>query len=696
MKKVLILILCLALFALPVSASEENISDAGSPPAEAIDEAADSAGDEAVKSAGDEATDSAGDEAADSAGDEATDSAGDEAADSAGDEAADSAGDEAAESAGDEAADSEGDSADSEGDSGESEGGGGALSTSPGAPVIAIENDEIIVSEEIVPEYSENSIIEAAADGQPALVSGVQIYTSDLNAGGIAWNSDQDFIFGGEDDLFPVTTHFTGEELSFNSVVTLDLPEDFAWGVDTASGFAIEAAGQGTMTVENVYAQTTGVNRYSVHLSSGTTVIKDSYFESLGGRGEYCMMPWFTMQYGTSRNLVMTSLSSVYVYNSFCATEGFASWSTDMTNGNMFLYNADCENYNGGYGSFADGCTVNIYGSSFNSAEYGVFGCNGGKLVIGSSADALNATDSVFLENLAGEELEEDTPSVILGDRNAVIMHIVATMSDGDPERNGIVDTNTESNYNTQNILYATNSVFSTKDAIGTSQGKYPAPMAMYLDHMRGSVIEFRSSNADVRLENCELESATGILFQSVVNMDSTAIQILDDVTTESIPGICIVSEGNDWTGNISHEDYQRPMRLSLDDTTLTGAILAPGIEEWLALWKDYADIHYTQDPDTGLYVNDADPTDTGETYSAQDPNNIYLWATAITEYNAVRGVYLNMNSGSVWNVTETSNLRSLTVEAGATINGIVTVDGTEIDISAGGTWEGEIVVNPM
>ena len=567
--------------------------------------------------------------------------------------------------------------------------GGGALSTSAGDPAIIIQDGAIVCSESADISLAEEGVL------SPDAVSGASIVSSDPNAGGVDWLDTGSFLLGGKEDFHTVQTCFTGEELSFNTKIELDLPEDFAWGSDSSAGFAIEAAGTGTMTVENVYARTTGINRYSVHLSGGDTVIKDSYFESLGCRGEYSFMPWFTMQYGSSRNLVMTGQSNVYVYNTVCATDGFASWSTDMTRGSMFLYNADCVNYHGGYGTYADGCVVSIYGSSFDSAEYGAFDCNGGTLIIGSSEDANTADDPVFLENLAGAELAEDTPSVIKGDRNAVIMHIVSTFSSGDPEHNGIVDTNTAGDYFTQNRLYASNSVFSTVDAVGSSAGKFPAPLAAYLEHMRGSVIEFRSSNADVLLENCALESASGILFQSVVNLDSSAVQILDDIPTEDIPGICIESVGNDWAGDISHEDYQRPMRLTLADTTLTGAIRAPGIDEWLAFWEEFADVHYTPDPDTGVYVNDADPTDTGSTFTARDPNNVYLWATGITEYNAVRGVYLTMDAGSVWNVTGRSNLRSLTAEPGAVIAGIVTVDGETVDVTAGGSWTGEIIIDP-
>lgn len=579
--------------------------------------------------------------------------------------------------------------------SGEASGGGSgdASGAGPrsaaGTVAVTVQDGEAVLDDGIEVQLADGGRI------TPEAVSGIFIDSVDNYSGGAAWYGEDSFLLGGDEDFYTVTTYYSGEELPFNTVLRFDLPEDHDWGGDSAGGFGIVSAGDGVMTVDNVYVLTAGINRYSFDLSSGTNIVKNSYFESLGCRGEYCDMPWFTMQYGASRNIIMTGQANMYVYNSFCASDGYASWSTDMTSGSMYLYNADCVNYNGGYGSYADGCRVYIYGSRFDCGEYGLFDCNGGTLIVGSSGDARTAADRVFLENLAGEELASDEPSVILGDRNAVVMHVVATGSAGDPDHNGVVDTNTSAMYNTQPHLYATNSVFTTVGATGTSLAKFPASLGMYLEHQKGSVFEFRSCNADVKLENCALESANGILFQSVIDLDGSAVQILDDIATEKISGICVESVGNDWVGDIAHEDYQRPMRLTLIDTTLTGAIRASGIDEWLALWEDYADLSYSVDPVTGLYVNDADPDDTSESYRLQDPDEICEWATGVTEYDAVRGVYLTMGAGSVWNVTGASNLRGLTIEPGAITNGIVTVDGEIVDASAGGAWEGDIVVAP-
>ena len=55
----------------------------------------------------------------------------------------------------------------------------------------------------------------------------------------------------------------------------------------------------------------------------------------------------------------------------------------------------------------------------------------------------------------------------------------------------------------------------------------------------------------------------------------------------------------------------------------------------------------------------------------------------------------LTLANGAVWNVTGTSYLASLTLDRTCVVNGTVTVDGEAVDVSAGGSWEGEIVVQP-
>ena len=203
----------------------------------------------------------------------------------------------------------------------------------------------------------------------------------------------------------------------------------------------------------------------------------------------------------------------------------------------------------------------------------------------------------------------------------------------------------------------------------------------------------FRGACGIANLENVDLESSTGVLILSCVDLDESTIQILDDVATEDIPGCQVNSVGNNWTGDIVNEDYQRPMILNFESTTFTGAIRTYDNAHWNSLFADYAGVNYVQSPDSGLFVNADDPADTGSNYRVVDPNAIYGWLCAFEDYAAERGTHLSLDADSVWNVTGESNIDELSVDAGGVINGIVTVDGVETDVSAGGHWTGDIVI---
>jgi len=73
-----------------------------------------------------------------------------------------------------------------------------------------------------------------------------------------------------------------------------------------------------------------------------------------------------------------------------------------------------------------------------------------------------------------------------------------------------------------------------------------------------------------------------------------------------------------------------------------------------------------------------------------------YLYACRLknTPAPAVNNpVKLRLEAGSCWNVTGTSYLAELTFDAGSTVNGVITVNGTAVE--APGSYTGEIVVSP-
>ena len=62
--------------------------------------------------------------------------------------------------------------------------------------------------------------------------------------------------------------------------------------------------------------------------------------------------------------------------------------------------------------------------------------------------------------------------------------------------------------------------------------------------------------------------------------------------------------------------------------------------------------------------------------------------------FNGDNAVEVRLEAGSVWNVTETGEITSLTVQAGAELNGSVTLDGIIIVPEAGKTYTGKILVS--
>lgn len=569
------------------------------------------------------------------------------------------------------------------------------MSAGSGTALYAVSDDGLAVDESLVNiEYAPDGVTSATK------ISGVKVTSTDNAAGGVEYTATDEngvLLIGNVNDNFTVTTAFTSEEMGFNTVIDLREAEGFDWSSANTGGVAIANRGSGEMVIENVYALNEGVGRYTVSLSSGTTIIKDSYFESLGCRAEYCDMPWFTAQLGNARNLIACGTLNAYIYNSTVASEGYGSWSTD-TGGrtyNFYLYNGDAINYYGGYGTYADtGLTVNVYGSRFDSAEYGAFVTNTGVLNLADSDAAKDASDEMFLENLKGAELNENTSTEIIGDRNAIVFHVVDTMHKQNPET-GVKDSAVSTAWkSTVPVLNAENSLLSTVGAINSAVNTYPAAQQAWLDHLHGSAVLFRGACGVANLTNTDLESSTGIIIHSVLDLDESCIQILDDVATEDIPGCQVNSVDNDWTGKIVNEDYQRPMYLDFKATTLTGAIETYDNAHWNELFAAYKDYSYTTGAN-GKFVNASDEMETASNFKAVDPTNIYGWLCAFDNYAAVRGTYLTMDAESVWNVTGASALNGLTLEAGAVVNGTVTVDGAVVDTAAGGSWTGDILVMP-
>jgi hypothetical protein len=151
----------------------------------------------------------------------------------------------------------------------------------------------------------------------------------------------------------------------------------------------------------------------------------------------------------------------------------------------------------------------------------------------------------------------------------------------------------------------------------------------------------------------------------TVINSDGMGNFLEEgDADSKEVKPIAISVKNTDVNGDIKHMDYQRIMTLSLDNVTLTGAVVSGTMEEWNSLWSPY------NKAECNWLVNES--------------------------WDKFYGVQMTVKKGSTWNVSGISSLSSLTIENGGIVNGLVQVDGNKITPSTGKTYSGKIVVTPF
>jgi hypothetical protein len=349
---------------------------------------------------------------------------------------------------------------------------------------------------------------------------------------------------------------------------------------------------------------------------------------------------------GTARANFSVGASRTYYFHSVCTAEGWAALSTDSATGDgldLYAYNTEAIAEHGGYGTYADtNCRVWLYGSRLTAAEIGCIISKSGQIhAYGSSA-----ADETLLSYNEGETVDEDTS--IVGGRNAVMIHAPDMMGEG----LGAADCGILTAEDT--ALATSNDLISTKD-----YRDYGEAVGAYVDYISGSVILVRSTSAKIDLKNVRMDSYSGTLIQSVLSADSMG-NFLAPGDGDQVEPISVTMTDMDVVGDIRHEDYQRRMTVTLENTTLSGNIVSGTMEDWNSTWSDYADVNWVVDD----------------------------------SFDATYGVALTLGKGAVWNVTGESSLRELTVEKGATINGDITLDGEPLSPEPGETYTGEILVS--
>ncbi len=419
-------------------------------------------------------------------------------------------------------------------------------------------------------------------------------------------------------------------------------------------GAAVSIDDGATLYVSDSTLIVDGAARYvTANYNDATLIVNNSTVQSTGSNDMTAQVsePFSNealLISGTARANFSIGATKTYYFNSVCIAEGWAALSTDSATGSgldLYAYNTDGIAENGGYSTYADtNCRVWLYGSRLTAAEIGCIISKSGQIHVYST----DAADEDLLAYNEGAPVSED--SSILGGRNAVMIHAPDMMGQG----LAAADCGTFTAENA--FLGTTEELVSTKD-----YNDYGEAVGAYIDYVSGSVILIRSTSAVIDLKNVTMESYNGTLIHTVLNADSMGNFLSDGDGAQAEP-VAVTMTDMDVSGAIRHEDYQRRMTVELRNTTLTGNIISGTMEDWNSTWADYGQVNWVVDEN----------------------------------YNAVYGVALTLGEGSVWNVTGSSSLQSLTLEEGAVLAGVeeMTLDGEPLTPEAGVTYTGEILIS--
>ena len=502
--------------------------------------------------------------------------------------------------------------------------------------------------------------------------SDIMMTSNSYDATGLVVTDNSTYTLGGSEDKYSVystiSKNYFGTGISssngsdllgaFNSVLLFGLDSKID-SAATIGSSGIDVDSGSTLNINNVFMQVDGSRRYvTSNYNDGTLVVNDSYFVSTGDADGYTSdisVPFSNealLISGTARTNFSIGASKTYYFNSTVIAEGWAALSTDSATGDgldLYAYNTKADTLNGGYATYADtNCRVSLYGSDLSSAEIGAIISKSGKVTVtdGSSAD------SDITSYNTGESTTKG--SALTAGRNAVVIHAPDMMGEGVKA----ADCGTLNVYNS--TLSTSQSLKSTFD-----YSTYSDAVKNYVDYVSGDLILIKSTSANITLDKAVMDSYNGVLVHSVLNSDSMG-NFLAAGDDENVEPIIVSMKDMNVTGNILHEDYQRNLEITLDNTALDGAIVQGTYDSWNSLWAGYG-------VTSANWLHDS-------------------------SWSGTNSLAIHLKSGSTWTVTGDSSCTSLTVDSGAAVNApsgktvTMTVNGTETPITEG-TFTGNIII---
>ncbi len=486
--------------------------------------------------------------------------------------------------------------------------------------------------------YVAEKSVSAAVYGNSASLENIQIYSTGESFDGI-------YAAGGDHTVTNATIYLVENGRS-------DM---------VGQGAALYVTGEGTRLILNdstIY--TKGVVRTSAIANNGANlIVKNSTLVVNDGVLPEDYVPSADLaqmrggfpiggSIGNARatNLLGTGTKATYI-NSWISAEGWGTLSTDGCT-NPFLTGINSVisltgDDIGGYGAYAIGNVLHrYYGCTFN-VDYDVVSIKGGDVYLDDSTPEVIAALNAELDlGLTEEEIAG------LASQNTVV----------NSKRFGFVASGAGS------INIAGNTQIHTGEAFLMNMGQQN--LVLNVDGSQGATIS-SANGILLQVMDSDNPGPSGNPYTQPTeapvaeasfepgSLDSAAISNFRNI---QLVGDCYNSVGYTKTSGMLN------MAVNFDNASITGVITAA------------AATHLQEE----LYINAEDYKLFG-----------VLEHTPCPAVN--NGVLVSLTNGSVWTVTGDSYLTSLTTDATAVIEGVVTVNGQVVDTSIGGTWVGDIVV---
>ena len=477
----------------------------------------------------------------------------------------------------------------------------------------------------------------------------------------IAMDNETDvFTIGGEDRTYEV------DGTKYNTVIRVAAGEgnnDAGYEAVYGVGAAIST---GELHIENSYIYADGPRATPVYAfstqSPGATslVVTNSKLEA---HSDSVWMPPFKLLAGGARATLLMTRNNSWFYGSEVLSNNWGAISQDSVDAMTYVVNSSGISTEGGYGTYLT-YGMRLYGSELYGGQYGVFMCGTSDILTDTGEAALSDPDA--MEKAPEYPVDASRVSKVAAPFNAVVIHNslpdISMVAKG-VFRNSLLSTRPEDLPDTVTpMAYDDGFFLPGVDIVGSGNGCGAA--YFFNKNLYGSLALVRSMNADLTFDNSETHTANGVLVHSVVTYDPpSASGYLTPDQGQTVPGIAATFLNGTYAGDILHEDYQRPMTVTVGDgATLTGKAVSGTYAAWNALWSEEAlcvmlqeDGHAPED-----FQNDA--------WVADVQANLIRPEDTVYQDTENHGISMTVAQGGTWVVTGDSSLKQLTLEDGASI----------------------------